>query len=164
MKRGIFILVFWWILIFSLEGQWYNKYYGGKNLTDLSQEELSVLFQKSKNLKNIGRALTLGGIVGVSVGSTALIFLSITDVLSAMSTGNSASVIPFDIFIISILAGTVATIGGIPIWIIGHIRNKEIAPLINHRFSGLIIHLNPSLAFNHAQSKFYPGISISFRF
>jgi hypothetical protein len=164
MKRGVILLVFWWILIFSMEGQWYNKYYGEKNLTDLSQQELSVLFQKSKNLKNIGRALTIGGIVGVSAGSTALIILSITDVLSSMSTGNSASLVPYDIFIGSILAGTVAMIGGIPIWIIGHIRNKEIVSLINHRFSGLIIHLNSSFAFNHTQSKYYPGISISFRF
>jgi hypothetical protein len=163
-KRGVILLVFWWILIFSMEGQWYDKYYGGKNLTDLSQQELSVLFQKSKNLKNVGRALTIGGIVGVTAGSAALIVLSVTDILSSMSTGNSASQVPYDIFIGSILAGTVAMIGGIPVWIIGHVRNKEIVPLINRRFSGLIIHLNPSLAFSHAQSKYYPGISISFRF
>ena len=164
MKRGVILLFFWVMLILSLHGQWYNKYYGEKSLSDLSQQELSVLFQKSKNLKNIGRALTIGGIVGVSVCSAGLIILSIRDILSSMSTGNSASLVPYDIYIGSILAGTIAIIGGIPIWIIGHKRNKEIDALINHRFSSLNIHLNPSLAFNHAQNKYYPGISISFRF
>jgi hypothetical protein len=125
---------------------------------------LSLLFQKSKNLKNIGKALTIGGIASVSVGTTGLIILSITDILSSMSTGNSASLIPYDIFIGSILMGTVAMIGGIPIWIIGHRRNKEIVTVINHRISGSIIHLNPSLTFNHVQNKYYPVISISFRF
>jgi len=164
MKRGVILLCFLGMLIFSSQGQWYNKYYGDKCLSDLSQQELSVLFQKSKNLKNIGGTLTIGGIVGVSAGSTALIILSISDILSSMSTGNSASLVPYDIFVGSILAGTIAMIGGIPIWIIGHKRNKEIGTLINHRFSSLNIHLNPSLAFNHAQNKYYPGISISFRF
>ncbi len=164
MKRGVFLLIFWCTLIFNLQGQWYNKYYGKKDLSDLNQQELSVLFQKSKNLKNIGRALTIGGIVGVSVGSTALILLSITDIMSSMSTGNSVSLVPYNILIGSILAGTVAMIGGIPIWIIGLIRNKEIVKLINHKISGAIIYLRPSLAFNQVKNTYYPGISISFRF
>jgi hypothetical protein len=90
--------------------------------------------------------------------------LSITDIMSSMSTGNSVSLVPYDIFIGSILTGTVAMIGEIPIWIIGHIRNKEIVKLINHRISGSIIHSEPSLVFNQIQNKYYPGISISFRF
>ena len=164
MKRGVILLIFGWVLIFSSQGQWYNKYYENRNISYLNQQELSLLYQKSRNLKNIGKALTIGGITCVTLSSTALIILSITDVLSAMSTGNSASLIPYHILIGSILTGTVALTGGIPIWIVGYFRNKEIVAAINSRISGFNIYLKPSLAFSQVQNKYYPAISISFRF
>lgn len=164
MKRGVIFLIFGWLVIFSSQGQWYNKYYGKKNLSELSQQELMALFQKSRNLKNFGKVLTIGGIAGVTVGSMALIILSVADIMSSMSTGNSVSLVPYDIFMGLIITGTVAMIGGIPIWIAGHIRNKKIDTLMNHRISGSVIHLNPLFTFNQIRYKYSPGISISFRF
>jgi hypothetical protein len=164
MKRGVILLIFGWVFICSSQGQWYNKYYENRNISDLNQQELSLLYQKSRNLKNIGMALTIAGITYVTLSSTALIILSITDILSAMSTGNPASLISYRIIIVSILAGTVAMTGGIPIWIVGHIRNKEVVTAINSRISGFKIYLRPSLVSNQVQNKYYPAISISFRF
>ena len=164
MKRGIILLIFGWVFIFSSQGQWYNKYYGNRDISDLNQQELSFLNQKSRNLKNIGMALTIGGITSVTISSGALIILLITDILSSMSTGNSASLVPYDIIMATIVTGSAAFIGGIPIWITGHIRNKEIGSEINRRISGFNIHLSPSVAFNQVQNKYYPVLSVSFRF
>ena len=164
MKRGINLIIFGWVLIFSSQGQWYNKYYENRNISDLNQQELSILKQKSRNLKNIGMALTIGGITCVTLSSTAVIILSATDILSAMSTGKPASLTSYHILIGSILTGTVALTGGIPIWIVGHIRNKEIVTAIKSRISGFNIYLSASLVVNQVQTKYYPVLSVSFRF
>lgn len=72
MKKFFLITILFILLSSFSNGQWYNKYYPNKQLSELTKEELSFLLNKSVQTKTNGTALIIIGIVPAIIGSVYL--------------------------------------------------------------------------------------------
>lgn len=165
MKIRILLIGFFIAFVLNLQAQWHYRYYPDKPLTDLNQQELSVLYQKSLELRNTGRIVTISGELIIATGATVGLFAGMIDLFALLGSGETAvSKSTYNISCGIMIAGTVVALIGAPIWITGASRKKELTDLMNFRISDSVVAFSPALHYNAGQNKYIPGLSVSFRF
>jgi hypothetical protein len=165
MKKLILILFAIYLIIPNVSGQWYNRYYPDRSLSDLNHSELLVLNKKATDLRNTGKGIYIGGIVVSAISFTVIVIAGTIDLFAFIGTGEGT--VPVSVYNTS-LAFTFVGLGiavvGIPFWLTGWSRMKEISSMPNLKISNTPVAILPSLQYNRVQNKFVPGLSLSFRF
>jgi hypothetical protein len=165
MKRTIFILLALYLLSVNSSGQWYNKYYPGRKISELNQSELQIIYEKADNLRKTGKGIYIGGVVVGGLGLSVVIFAGVIDLMALI--GNGEGVVPagvYDTCFGFVFVGLGIALVGIPLWITGATRIKEISKMPAFRIPNTRASIIPALQYNQVQNKFVPGLSLSFRF
>jgi len=140
------------------DAQWYTSKYGVEDLNDLSNEQLMECYSNASTTFIVGIPLTLGG-AGLMLGGFVW----------ALSAG-AATVVTLGTYEPEsyggelIIAGAVVTCVGIPLWITGGVRRKELRPTLISR--GLISNISilPGAGYDLMTHTYYPAMTLRIQF
>ena len=152
--KKLFLFLALFLLTTSvLKSQWYTRYYETKSLSELNHRELSLLYEKSNNVKKTGKILTIAGLSTASLSAAILVIgdADISEEFYSFCRG-------------MIIAGSAVMIIGIPIWITGYIRNREVNKMLNFRISDTSLQVSSSLLHSNGSKACSPVLTLSFRF
>ena len=111
---SIYFLLF---LAFSLNAQMKSK----SKYSELNQEQLNLVLQKSQNTVTTGKLVTLIGLGATTIGTTLIIRAATKSIIDGSDNSNSALSGSYLMII-----GSCTTLIGIPVWVIGASRRNQI--------------------------------------
>jgi len=129
-----------------------QKVYSEENLNKASDLELDSYLQKALKLKRTGVILSVSGPGIVLTG------------LFTAGYGYANSDFLFIAGIIMMWTGAAATLVGIPIWITGSTRVKNVKKAMKSALQSKIINISPRLLHNAYSNTYHAGIGLNFSF
>jgi hypothetical protein len=159
MKKLLTISFLVIISFINMNGQWYVKKYGVKDINDLSRDQLAASFEESKwNLLTSGGIALMGGGIYLiskygdnSIGEDATFFEQLLGERGKKKLGMAAG--------FGMLAG-----GAIGVIVYAGRKGKISSVIRSNYPSAGLIKFTPTVILNSSSRSFYPGIRLTCNF
>jgi hypothetical protein len=155
MKKVFFILVFASLLISEIANcQWYTRRYGVNDLNQLSQQQLTESFMRSRGGARAGALLSVASAIGIGAG---IIMFKYDSPYPGDIGRNVAGLL--------LLAGTIPMeITGLTIWGISGTRLQTIRAVMNNTEVRIGVLNYPQYSSGGYKRSSVPGVSLVFKF
>jgi hypothetical protein len=109
------------LLTISVQGQWYSRSFGVNSINDLSETQLNYALERAQKNVKTGKIMTLSGVGAFSLGMV-IVATGLDDIWKDSNNG-------FDQYVAGsmlMLLGMGSTLVGVPFWIVGAHRKKQV--------------------------------------
>ena len=110
------------LVTLSVHGQWYSRSFGVDNINDLNESQLNYSLQRAQANIKAGKILTWSGVGAFSAG-LVIAAASFGDMITDWDDDN------FGMYVFGgslMLLGMASTVVGVPFWIVGASRKKQV--------------------------------------
>ena len=140
------------------DAQWYTRQYGAEDINDLSMDQMKYSLDKAVKLRSAGITLTISGSSAMLLG-----FIMANNSMKNAIDGKVAEEDAFNyaVSIVLVYAGFASDAAGMPLWVIGGKRKKDITYSHKYLFSNsMSLEIHPDLSYNNYSKTYCPGIRI----
>ncbi|WP_163324491.1 hypothetical protein [Draconibacterium mangrovi] len=120
--KKILVVIVLGLMSLSVQGQWYTRSYGVEDINDLSKAQLNYALQRAQANVKAGKILTWSGVGAFSAG-LVIVAISLDDFWEFWDDDNQNQ---FVFGSTLMLLGMASTAVGVPFWIAGASRKKQV--------------------------------------
>lgn len=144
---------------FHSNAQWYSKYYGNKDLNDLTAHERIKLYQYANDTRILGNSLIKGGLIGSGMG-LVIFFFSFDS--GELSNRPNIGMLQGGVFL---FGGCITFLTGMVVRRIGVYRMNNIKnAMATYHNDDVSLKISPTFRTNPYSSGYNTGITIQLTF
>jgi hypothetical protein len=159
MKKYLTILIGVLLISMNANGQWYSRYYPGKSLSDMNQDELSFLYGRATSLRHTGTVIMIAGVGTMAAGGVCLFSSLLHVIFTAGREGEGIGAFSM----LLIIASPIILSAGVAPLLIGRDRQKQVNSYLKKLSVGVSL-CSISSAENNFKSGISPGLRLSLTF
>ena len=120
--KKILVVALLGLLTISVQGQWYSRSFGVNSINELNEKQLNYALQRAQSNVKTGKILTYSGIGAFTLG-TIIAATGVTGFWDGLDEGDLDQYVAGSMLM---LLGMGSTLVGVPFWIVGARRKKQV--------------------------------------